>query len=298
MSSVPAPSVASTEARSNWSEHRRSEFAGSIADRLPRRKSARAPSLPSNRDAALIGLVAVGLWGLLSWLSGAYWVPSPRQVLGAFLLGVFDGTLLVHLARTAVGAMAGLCAGFVPGVALPILLFDRPKLLATLDPFAAAAYGMPKLALAPIFVLWFGLGVGSTIALVASATFFLGYIHVAAGVKATNWRLAQAVRVVGGASQHVRRYVVLPGALPYLFAGLRLAISAAIGTTIIAEMLSSNRGLGYVVQFHAMNFDTAGVFAALGAATLFAAMCDSALRIVESRCVLWAGPPSFLDGCS
>jgi NitT/TauT family transport system permease protein len=240
------------------------------------------------RDSWIIALAGVGIWAGASTVIGDYWVPSPWQTLVAFRDALSNGTLLAHVGRTAGDALLGLAAGFIPGITLPLLCCHRPLLLTTLEPFAAAGYALPKLALAPLFMLWLGLGPESTIAVVASSTFFLGYVHAAAGVKAVDTRLGQIVRVFGGASHHVRRYVVLPGTTPYVLAGLRLATSYAIGTAVIAEMLSSNRGLGYVVQFNAMNFDTAGVFAALAVVALLATVCDYALRVVEGRCTPWA----------
>ena len=124
-------------------------------------------------------------------------------------------------------------------------------------------YGAPKLALAPLFILWFGIGIESKIALVAITVFFIVYFSALAGVRALDAKLVQMAQVVGANERDVARHIVFPGAVPYIFTGLRIAMPYSIGGAVIAELISANRGLGYLIQLGAMNFDTTGVFVAL-----------------------------------
>ena len=139
---------------------------------------------------------------------------------------------------------------------LPFLLRRQPLMVAILDPFMVGGYGAPKLALAPLFILWFGIGIESKIALVAAVVFFIVYFSTLAGVRALDPKLVQMAQVVGASERQVARHIVFPGAVPYIFAGFRIAVPYAIGGAVIAELISSNRGLGYLVQTGAMNFDT------------------------------------------
>ena len=152
----------------------------------------------------------------------------------------------------------GAIVGGVPAVLLPFLLRRHPLMVAILDPFMVGGYGAPKLAFAPLFILWFGIGIESKIALVASVVFFIVYFNTLAGVRALDPKLVQMAQIAGASERHVARHIVFPAAVPYIFAGFRIAVPYAIGGAIIAELISSNRGLGYLVQTGAMNFDTTG----------------------------------------
>jgi NitT/TauT family transport system permease protein len=141
-------------------------------------------------------------------------------------------------------------------------------MVAILDPFMVGGYGAPKLALAPLFILWFGIGTESKIALVASVLFFVVYFSTLTGVRALDAKLVQMAQVMGASEQQVARKIIFPAAVPNIFAGFRIGLPYAIGAAVIAELISSNRGLGYLVQVGAMNFDTTQCFVAILAATL------------------------------
>ena len=178
---------------------------------------------------------------------------------------------------------------------LPFLLRRQPIVVAILDPFMVGGYGAPKLAFAPLFILWFGIGIESKIALVASVVFFIVYFSTLSGVRALDAKLVQMAQVVGASERQVARHIVFPGAVPYIFAGFRIAVPYAIGGAVIAELISSNRGLGYLVQTGAMNFDTTSVFVAILVATL---IVHAANWIVERRraracCAGGRRPPSW-----
>ena len=138
--------------------------------------------------------------------------------------------------------------GGVPAVLLPFLLRRQPIVVAILDPFMVGGYGAPKLAFAPLFILWFGIGIESKIALVATVVFFIVYFSTLSGVRALDAKLVQMAQVVGASERQVGRHIVFPGAVPCIFAGFRIAVPYAIGGAVIAELISSNRGLGYLVQ--------------------------------------------------
>jgi NitT/TauT family transport system permease protein len=153
-------------------------------------------------------------------------------------------------------------------------------------------YGAPKLAFAPLFILWFGIGIESKVALVASVVFFIVYFNTLSGVRALDPRLVQMAQIAGAGERHVARHIVFPAAVPHILAGFRIAVPYAIGGAIIAELISSNRGLGYLVQTGAMNFDTTSVFAAILAATLIVHGANWLLNAAERALLRWRPPPS------
>jgi len=197
---------------------------------------------------------------------------------------------LRHTSYTASEAVAGFLIGALPAAALPFALRRRPIVTAILDPFMVGGYGAPKLALAPLFILWFGIGIESKIALVAITVFFIVYFSAQAGVRALDAKLVQMAKVMGASERHLARHIVFPGAVPYIFTGLRIAMPYSIGGAVIAELISSNRGLGYLIQLGAMNFDTTGVFVALVAVTCIVFLGNWSVNALERRLLRWRPP--------
>jgi NitT/TauT family transport system permease protein len=187
-------------------------------------------------------------------------------------------------------AVTGFVIGAVPAALLPFALRRSPMAIAILDPLMVAGYGAPKLALAPLFILWFGIGVESKVALVAITVFFIVYFSALAGVRALDAKLVQMAQVMGANERDVARYIVFPGAVPYIFTGLRIAMPYSIGAAVIAELISANRGLGYLVQLGAMNFNTTGIFTALLMTTLIVFMGNWCVNALERRLLRWRPP--------
>jgi NitT/TauT family transport system permease protein len=251
----------------------------------------RAAAWLRERGDQLIVLVCLfALWQVLSLTLGTYWVGSPTGVAVRLAAGILDGELLRQASYTVIEAAAGFVIGALPAIALPFALRRAPIITAILDPFMVGGYGAPKLALAPLFILWFGIGIESKIALVAITVFFIVYFSALAGVRALDAKLVQMAQVMGASERAVARHIVFPGAVPYIFTGLRIAMPYSIGGAVIAELISSNRGLGYLVQLGAMNFDTTGVLAALTAVTLIVFVCNTSVNVVERWLLRWRPP--------
>jgi NitT/TauT family transport system permease protein len=244
-----------------------------------------ATSLRAYGDQILVLVVLVAIWQVLSMTLGSYWVGSPWGVATRFVAGI--GSLLHQASYTVIEAAAGFVLGALPAVALPFALRRLPIATAILDPFMVGGYGAPKLALAPLFILWFGIGIESKIVLVAITVFFIVYFSAQAGIRALDAGLVRMAQVMGATERHVARHIVFPGAVPYVFAGLRLAMPYAIGGAIIAELISANRGLGYLIQLGAMNFDTTGIFVALVATTCVVFIGNWSVNAVERRLLRW-----------
>lgn len=247
-------------------------------------------------DRVLVGLVLLGLWELVSLMAGAYWVTSPWQT----LLGVYDmlqsGVLARNMIYTLQEAVLGFVIGGVPAMVLPFMLRRSPVLMAILEPYLVAGYGIPKLALAPLFIVWFGIGIGSKLAIVVAITFFLIFFNVLAGVRALDVRLVRMAQIVGASESQVAHKIIWPGAVPYIFAGIRTATPYAIGGAVIAELISSNRGLGYLVQLSAMNFDNKTMFAALAAITAIVVIFNWIVTVIERRLLRWRPTTGFATG--
>jgi NitT/TauT family transport system permease protein len=243
----------------------------------------------------LVAVILIAIWQALSWWLGIYWVSSPWGVTTRFFSGIFAGDLLWHTGFTATEAVSGFLIGAIPAALIPLALRRLPMVTAIIDPMMVGGYGAPKLALAPLFILWFGIGIESKIALVAITVFFIVYFSSLAGVRALDAKLVQMAQVAGANERDVARYIVFPGAVPYIFTGLRIAMPYSIGGAVIAELISANRGLGYLVQFGATNFDTTGIFVALAATTCIVALGNWMVNFAERRLLRWRPPADVIQ---
>lgn len=250
-----------------------------------------AAMLKARGDQLLVLVLLFAVWQALSLWLGTYWIGSPWGVVTRLYDGVINGSVLHHASFTLAEAVIGFIIGAIPAAILPFLLRRLPIMTAILDPFMVGGYGAPKLALAPLFILWFGIGIESKIALVAITVFFIVYFSALAGVRALDTKLVQMAQVAGANERDVARHIVFPGAVPYIFTGFRIAMPYSIGGAVVAEIISANRGLGYLIQLSAMNFDTTGVFVALVAVTIIVFVLNGVVDISERRLLRWR-PPS------
>jgi ABC-type nitrate/sulfonate/bicarbonate transport system permease component len=242
-------------------------------------------------DRFLVLVVILALWQVAGMILGVYWVSTPWGTLSRFVITLFDGELIRQSAYTIQESFTGAVIGGVPAVVLPFMLRRSPIMVAILDPFMVGGYAAPKLAFAPLFILWFGIGTESKVALVASVLFFIVYFTTLSGVRSLDTRLVQMAQLMGASEHQVARKIVFPGAVPHIFAGFRIGLPYAIGAAVIAELISSNRGLGYLVQVGAMNFDTTQCFVAILAATLIVHGVGYLVDTTERLLLRWR-PPS------
>ena len=238
-------------------------------------------------DRIVVGILLVALWQLGSWVLGTYWLSTPWLTLSRFGTSIWGGDMIRQAGYTIEEAAVGAVLGAVPAIILPFALRRMPTLVSVLDPFMIGGYGLPKLALAPLFILWFGIGIESKIAVVVSIVFFIEYYATLSGVRSLDARLVQMAQLVGANERQVARHVVFPGAVPNIFAGLRISLPIAISVAVVTELISSNRGLGYLVQMGAMNFDITQVFAAILGATVLVLAVGYAVDGTERALLRW-----------
>lgn len=245
-------------------------------------------------DRLLAGALLLLLWWLAAALVGSYWISPPLETVQRLWTLLTSGNLLTHTGYTLAAATMGFMLGGVPGVLLPMVLRKHAFLQEVLDPFLIAGYGLPKLALAPLFILWFGIGLASKVALAASVVFFIVFFSTQAGVRQTDQRLVRMARVLGASDSQVSRKVVWPAVVPFVFAGFRIATPYAIGGVIISELVSSNRGLGYLVQYGAMSYSTPDIFATVVTITAVIGVATWLVGRLEHRLLRWQPETSGL----
>jgi len=236
-------------------------------------------------------LVTAALLAFWEFASGRiislFFVSKPSLVVAKLWLLVSDGTLFRHMGFTALEAIAGFVIGGIAGVLIG-LVFGRIKILEQIfNPFLTAFYSLPKVALAPLFILWFGVGYQMRILFTSLIVLFLVFLNTYTGVRNVSRELVTVFRLMGANERQLIRMVVIPSAITWVFAGLRLSVPYALIGAIVAEMLASNTGLGYLVEHHAAQFDTAGVFAALIGVMALALALNFAVRLLEKALMPW-----------
>jgi NitT/TauT family transport system permease protein len=230
------------------------------------------------------------VWELASGrLVDPFFASSPSAVAGALWRWLADGSLVRHVLITTEEMTLGFGVGAAVGVATGILLGRNEVWAKLLEPFILAINSLPKPALAPLFVLWFGIDIQSKVALTAMVVFFLTFWNTFAGVRDVDTELLDTIRVMGATPRQLLLRVVLPSSLVWIFLGLKVAVPYALIGAVLGEMLAANRGLGYLIARSAGRFDTAGVFAALFVLMLISLALSSLLRGAEARLLHWRG---------
>jgi NitT/TauT family transport system permease protein len=248
----------------------------------------RAERLTVAVGRAVLLAAFLGAW---AWASGRLvdreFLSDPAAVLGALAELAGSGRLWPHLLQTVGEVLAGYAIGVTAGVGLTVLVATVEAAHRVLRPFLVAFYSIPKIALAPLIIMWFGLGAAPKILLAAAFVFFVVFMNMVAGVYSVNPQLLAAMRVMGASRAVVLRKVVLPSAVPHLMTGLRLAVPEALIGAVVGEFIAANQGLGYLVTQAASQFNTAATMAAIAVLLLIVVVMDSTLSLAERRLLRW-----------
>ncbi len=237
------------------------------------------------RTLLIVGLLAA--WELLSHVVDPFFISRPSAIAQRLWEWTLSGVLLFNTVITLEAALWGLLIGAAGGIVLGFALGQNRTLGSVADPLIVALYSLPKVALAPLFILWFGIGLQSKIALAAITVFFLVFFNTYAGVREVDQDLVDVLRIMGAGRADILRRVVLPSALGWIFVGLKVAVPYALIGAVVGEIVASNRGLGYLVQHSAGQFDSTGVFAALFVLMIVATALNELLTRAQGRLMRW-----------
>jgi NitT/TauT family transport system permease protein len=213
----------------------------------------------------LVLAVGLGVWQYLAWsgLVADFWISRPTKVFGRLYEDLGGSVFWTHLKVTMQEIAVGLILGGSTGVAAGLIFGYLEKVYEVLEPIIMGLYTLPRIALAPLFIIWFGIGLTSKIALVVSLVFFLMLLNTYQGVKNVDRDLIDSVRTMGASRRFLARRVILPSSVPWIMAGFRLSAVYGISGAVVGEMLIARHGLGVMLTTSANNFDTTGVFAVL-----------------------------------
>jgi NitT/TauT family transport system permease protein len=241
----------------------------------------------------LLCQVALGILVLLVWQGASgrlvdnFFISNPIDVAVRLYGWTMDGSIFRHIGATVYATAMGFFIGAVGGAILGVWLGVSPFASRLLSPYLNALNALPKVALAPLFVLWFGLGLESKIALAAVLVLFLVFLNTFAGVREVDQDLIDGARLMRATRAQVIAKVIIPSAMSWVFAGLKISVPYALIGAVLGEMIAANRGLGYLVQFSGAQFDSAGVFAVLLVIALLAVGLNFLVEIVQHRMERW-----------
>jgi NitT/TauT family transport system permease protein len=241
----------------------------------------------------LIGLLLLGLWhvAMVSGLVRPSLVSTPRDVLDFLVESSKQGTLWTNLwatlAATLIAFVVGSVAGIIVGLALGVL----PTLQAALDPYISALNAMPRIALGPLFLLYFGIGTSAKVALAVSIVIFILMLNTRAGIMSSDPDILRLAAVMGMTRGQRFCKILLPVAVPSIFAGLRLGLVYSLLGVVTAELIASQSGLGALVVYYSAVFNITGIYAILIVLALIASILNMAMVVGERALLRWQ-PPS------
>ena len=195
--------------------------------------------------------------------------------------------IYMHLGTTLLETLLAFVIGTVLGLACGLWLALAPTASAILDPYIKAANSMPRVILAPIFALWFGLGIWSKVALAVTLVFFIVFFNVYQGVKEVSPVILANARMLGANQRQLLRTVYLPSATSWVFSSLHTSVGLAFVGAVVGEYLGSARGVGYLILQAEGTFDVNTVFAGIVVLTAFALLLDGAVGKIEKRLMKW-----------
>jgi len=216
---------------------------------------------------------------VVRWFEPACWSLDPRCI--------FGGTIWKHLWITLVEAMLAFVVGSLAGVLIGFWFARKPTINAVFDPYVKMLNALPRVVLAPIFALWFGLGIASKVALGVTLVFFIVFFNVYHGVKEVSPTVLANARMLGMSERQLMRHVYWPSALSWMFSSLHTSVGFAVVGAVVGEYLGSAAGLGYIIQQAEGVFDVAAVFAGMFVLSAFVILIDYGVTLVERRLLVW-----------
>jgi sulfonate transport system permease protein len=251
-----------------------------------------------------IRALLVAVW-LAGWeLTATYWIDpffysKPSRVWAKlvdwFTIGTSQGSIWEQISVTLQEAAGGFVLGGLAGVVLGILL-GRSRLLAEVcAPFIKAANAVPRIVLAALFVIWFGLGMSSKIATAFVLVFFAVFFNAFQGAREVDRNLVDNARILGASKTKVLTTIVVPSATSWILASLHSAFGFALIGAVVGEYTGADRGVGLLINHSQGTFDAAGIYAGMILITVIALLAESLLSTVEKRLLRWRPPAVTTD---
>ena len=236
----------------------------------------------------IFALVAVLWQSLAQFVIGVNWVSSPTLVLQRLVRMTSDGSLARNTGATLQETLLGLIVGILAGVLGGILIARAPAVVAReIDPYLLGVYSLPRVALAPFFILWFGIGLVSKVVLVVSVVGFVVLFNVRQGMESIDADILDALHSMRAGRWEVTRYVVIPSLIPWILSSVKIAVGIGFVSAVVGEMVGSTKGLGWYVTQSLNQFDMTGGVTSLVIMAVLALILYAIVGKIERRVCRW-----------
>ena len=240
----------------------------------------------------LLRTVVIGGFLLLWEIASGRWIEpflisSPSRILSSLISSFQSGDLLQHTWVTFQEIAIGFPLGAISGIALGYC-FGRSQVLAEIfEPIIIALNGIPRTALAPLFIVWLGIGIWSKVGVVFLLTFFLNFFNTYAGMRQMDEEYIDLARLMGANRWKLTFKVILPAISPYVFIGIRTSIPFSVIGAIVGEFIAATEGIGFFIRLSAGVFRTADVFVGIIVLMLLVIVMDKIADLIERRVLAW-----------
>ena len=237
-------------------------------------------------------VILIGGWQATAgqgWID-PFFFSRPSLIAARVAQWFVTGSIYRHLWTTAVETVLAFLIGAALGVLVGLAFARQPAVSAIFDPYLKIANALPRVVLAPIFTLWFGLGVLSKVAFGVTLVFFIVFFNTYQGIRDVDVNLLNNTRMLGASERDLMRHVLLPSALVWILSSLHTSVGLALVGAVVGEYLGSARGLGYVIAQAEGTFDTTGVFAGMTVLAAFTIVIDTLVTWVERWLLAWKPP--------
>ncbi len=238
---------------------------------------------------ALLGVTMLVLWQELvnTGALDKFFFSRPTDIASRILEWLRTGSIFPHLVVTMEEAALAFILGAGSGIVLGFGLARAPRLGALVDPYIRLLNALPRVVLAPIFLLWFGLGIWSKVALGVTVVFFIVFFNTHQGVREVDPVIVNNVRMLGASEWQLVRHVLVPSALTWVFSSLHISIGFAMIAVVVGEYLGASRGVGYLISQAEGTFDTTGVFAGMAVLSAVVLLVGWGVNRLERWLLRW-----------
>jgi NitT/TauT family transport system permease protein len=237
------------------------------------------------RIALAIGLLLAWQWGAVAF--GSVFFAYPVDVVERLVEITLSGELFSDIGATLRVSSIGFVLGCVAGVLLPFALRRSPRWTRAIEPYVLASQGIPKYALAPWLILWFGIGDLPKLVIVTLMVFYIPFVNTFAGIRGVDQRFINMARVMGASEVKISREVIWNSLLPFFFTSLKVSLPRAVSACIVGEFLVSSAGVGHYIEHAREVSDTVGVFAGIVVATTLVLVVNAIVERLERHALRW-----------
>ena len=237
----------------------------------------------------LLGVAILGAWQELANAGrlDRFFFSRPSDIAARIVQWLRTGSIWPHLIVTLEEAALAFIIGASAGVVMGFALARAPRIGALLDPYIRLVNALPRVVLAPIFLLWFGLGIWSKVALGITVVFFIVFFNTHQGVRDVDRVVVDNARMLGASEWQLVRHVLVPSAMTWVFSSLNISVGFAMIAVVVGEYLGAARGVGYLISQAEGTFDTTGVFAGMAVLSAVVLMVGWGVSRLERWLLRW-----------